>query len=204
MLFSQSLSRVWLYVTHGLQHSRLPCLSPSPRVCSSSCSLIWWCHPTILSSVIPFSCLQSSPVSGSFPMSWLLSSGGQHIGASASDLPMSDWSDLPVSDYSRLIFFRIDWFDLLAVQGTLNSLLQHHKLKASVLWCSVFFMVQLSHLYMMNGKPIALTIWTFVGKMISLLCNMQSMFVIAFIPRSKFLLILWLQSSSQDFWSPRK
>ena len=96
----------------------------------------------------------------------------------------------PFNKYSGLIFFRIDWFDLLAVQGTLKSLLQHHKLKASVLWCSVFFMVQLSYLYMTTGKAIALTIWIFVGKMMSLLCNMQSRFVIAFLPRSKFLLIL--------------
>ena len=96
----------------------------------------------------------------------------------------------PSNKYSGLIFFRVDWFDLLSVQGTLKSLLQHHKLKASFLWCSVFFMVQLSHLYLTTGKAIALTIWIFVGKMMSLLCNMQSTFVIAFLPRSKFLLIL--------------
>ena len=87
MLFSQSLSRVWLYMTHRVQHTRLPCPSPSPRACSNSCSLIWWCHPTISSSVIPFSsCLQSSPVSGSFPMSRLFASSGQSIGASASSV----------------------------------------------------------------------------------------------------------------------
>ena len=99
MLFSQSLSRVWLYMTHRGQHARLPCPSPSPRACSNSCSLIWWCHPTISSSVIPFSsCLQSSPVSGSFPMSWLFVSSNRSIGASASAsvLPMNiqDWFPL--------------------------------------------------------------------------------------------------------------
>ena len=90
---------------------------------------------------------------------------------------------------------RIDWFDLLAVQRTLESLLQHHNSKASVLWDSAFFMVQLSHLYMTTGKTIALTIWTFVGKVRSLL-NLLSRFVIAFLPRSKHLLVSWLQSLS--------
>ena len=110
----------------------------------------------------------------------------------------------PSNKYSGLIFFRIDWFDLLAVQGTLKSLLQQHKLKASVLWCSVFFMVQLSYLYMTTGKAIALTIWIFVGKMMSLLCNMQSRFFIAFLPRSKFLLILWLQSPSSEIFGAQE
>ena len=92
--------------------------------------------------------------------------------------------------------FQIDWFDLLAVQGTLKSLLQHHNLKASILWCSAFFMVQLSHLYMMNGKLRVLIIQTFVGKAMSLLFNMLSRFVIASLPRKKHLLISWLQSPS--------
>ena len=104
----------------------------------------------------------------------------------------------PSNEYSGLIAFRIDWFDLLAVQGTLKSLLQHHSSKASVLWCSAFFMVQLSKLYMTTGKIIALTIQTFVGKVMSLLLNMLSRFVIAFIPRSKLLLISWLQSPSES------
>ena len=95
----------------------------------------------------------------------------------------------PSNEYSRLISFRIDWFDLLAVQGTLKSLLQHHGSKASILWCSAFFMVQLSHLYMTTGKTIGLTLWTFVGKVMSLLLNKLSRFVIAFLPRSKCLLI---------------
>ena len=95
-----------------------------------------------------------------------------------------------------LISFMMDWLDLLAVQGTLKSLLQHHSSKASVLQCSAFFMVQLSHPYMTNGKTIALTIWTFVGKVMSLLFNMLSRFVIAFLPRSNHFLISWLQSPS--------
>ena len=97
----------------------------------------------------------------------------------------------PFSEYSGLISFRMDWFDLLAVQGTLKSLLQHHNSKASILWHSAFFMVQLSHLYMTTGQILALIIWTFVSKMMSLFFNMLSMFVIAFLPRSKHLLISW-------------
>ena len=102
---------------------------------------------------------------------------------------------LPIN-YLGLISFRIDWFDLLAVQGTLKSLLQHHSSKDSVLQCSALFMVQLSHLFMTTGKTIALTIQTFVGKVMSLLYNMLSTLVIAFLPRSKRLLISWLQSPS--------
>ena len=99
------------------------------------------------------------------------------------------FSICPSSEYSGLISFRMDWLDLLAVQGTLKSLLQHHNSKASVLWCSAFFMVQLSHPYMTTGKTIALMRWTFVGKVISLLFNMLSRLDIAFLPRSKGLLI---------------
>ena len=102
----------------------------------------------------------------------------------------------PSSEYSGLISFRTDWLDLLAVQGTLRSLLQHHSSKASILWCSAFFMVQLSHPYMTTGKTIALTRWTFVGKVISLLFNMLSRLVVTFLPRRKCLLISWLQSLS--------
>ena len=98
----------------------------------------------------------------------------------------------PSSEYSALIFFRIDWFDLLVVRGTLKSLLQHHSSKASILWCSPFFMAQLSHPYMTIGKNVPLTIWTFVGKVMLLLFNMLSRLVIAFLPRSKCLLISWL------------
>ena len=93
-----------------------------------------------------------------------------------------------------MISLKFDWFDLLAVQGTLRSLLQHHSSKASILWCSAFFMVQLSHPYMTTGKTIALTIQTLVGKVMSLLFNMLSRLVVTFLPRSKRLLISWLQS----------
>ena len=148
------------------------------------------------SSVVPFSsCFQSCPVSGSFPMSQFFTSGGQSIGVSvsASVHPMNiqDW-------------FPLGWTGVLAVQGTLKTLLQHHSSKASIVWCSAFFIVQLSQPYMTTGKTIALTRWTFVGKVMSLLFNMLSSLVIAFLPRSKCLLISWLQSPLQWFWSPRK
>ena len=100
----------------------------------------------------------------------------------------------PSNEYSGLISFRIDWLDLLAVQGTLKSLLQHQSSKTSVLWCSAFFMFQLSHPHMTTGKTVTLTRWTFVVKVMSVLLNMLSSFVIAFLPRSKYLLISWLQS----------
>ena len=102
----------------------------------------------------------------------------------------------PSNEYSGLISFRIDWLDLLAIQGTPKSLIQHHSSKASILWHSAFFMVQLSHLYMTTGKTVALTIQTFVGKVMSLLFNRLSRFVIAFLLRSKHFLISWLQSPS--------
>ena len=102
----------------------------------------------------------------------------------------------PSNEYPGLISFRIDWFDLLAVQGTLKSLFQHHSSKASILQCSAFFMVQLSHPYMTTGRTIILTIWTFVSKVTSLLFNMLSRFIVTFLPRDKCLLILWLQSPS--------
>ena len=117
---------------HGLQHHRLPCPSPSPGACSNSCPLGQWCHPTILSSVVPFSSsLQSFPASGSFPMSWLFPIRWPKYWNFS-------FSISPSSEYSGLTFFRIDWFDLLAVQGTLKSLLQHHSSKVSVLQCSAF------------------------------------------------------------------
>ena len=166
---------------HGWRHARLPCPSPSTGVCSNSCLLSRWCHLTTSSSLASFSsCLQSFPALASFPMSRLLALGGQSIGASASY--SFQW-------IFRLIFFRIDRFDLLAVQGSLKSLLWHHNLKTSILQCSAFFMGQLSHLYMITGKTIALTRQTFVAKMMFLLFNTLSRFVIAFLQRSKCLLI---------------
>ena len=135
---------------HGLQHTRLPCPSPSLGVCSNSCPLSWWCHPTISSSVDPFSsCLQSLPASGPFPMSRLFTDIRQQNYWSFS------FSISPSKVYSGLIPFRMDWLDLLAVQGILKSLLQHYSLKASILWHSVFFMIQLSYPYMTTGKNIA-------------------------------------------------
>ena len=110
----------------------------------------------------------------------------------------------PSSEHPGLVSFRMDWLDLLAVQGTLKSLLQHHSSKASILRCSAFFTVQLSHPYMTTGKTIALTRWTFVGKIMSLLFNMLSRLVITFLPRSKPLLISWLQSPSAVILEPRK
>ena len=110
----------------------------------------------------------------------------------------------PSKEYSGLISFRVDWLDLLAVHGTLKSLLQHHSSKASVLRCSAFFIVQLSHPHMTTGKTIALTRWTFVGKAMSLLFNMLSRLVITFLPRSKCLLISWLQSPTAVILEPQK
>ena len=110
----------------------------------------------------------------------------------------------PSNEYSGLISFRIDWFDLLAVQGTLKSLLQHPSSEASILCHSAFFTVQISPSYMTNGKAIALTIWIFVGKVMSMLFNMLSRFGIVFLPRIKHLLISWLQSPSAVIWEPKK
>ena len=110
----------------------------------------------------------------------------------------------PSKEHPGLISFRMDWLDLLAVQGTLKNLLQHHSSKASILQCSAFFTVQLSHPYMTTGKTIALTRLTFVGKVMPLLLNMISRLVITFLPRSKRLLISWLQSPSAVIWEPRK
>ena len=109
----------------------------------------------------------------------------------------------PSNEYLGLISFRMDWLDLFAVQGTLKSFLQHHSSKASILRCSAFFIVQLSHPYMTTGKTIALTRWTFFGKVMSLLLNMLSRLVITFLPRSKRLLISWLQSPSAVILEPK-
>ena len=114
------------------------------------------------------------------------------------------FSIIPSNEHPGLIYFRMDWLDLLAVQGTLKSLLQHNSSKASTLQHSAFFIVQLSHPYMNTGKTTALTRWTFVGKVMSLLFNMLSRLVIAFLPRSKHLLISWLQSPSAVILEPRK
>ena len=110
----------------------------------------------------------------------------------------------PSNEYSGLIFFRMDWLDLLAVQGTLKSLIQHHSSEASILWRSAFFIVQLAHPYVTTGKTIALTRWTLVGKVMCLLFNMLPRLVITFLPRSKHLLISWLQSPSAVILEPKR
>ena len=171
---------------HGLQHARPPCPSPIPRACSNSCPLSWWCHPTISSSVVPLLLPPSV-----FPSTRVFSNeSGVHI--RWPKYWSFSFSISPSNEYSGLISFTVDWLDLLAVQGSLKSLLQHHNSKASVLRCSAFFMVQLSHPYMTTGKIIDLTRWNFVDKVISLLFNMLSRLVITFLPRSKRLLISWL------------
>ena len=175
---------------HGLQHARLPCPSLSPRVCSNSCPLRRWCYLTISLSVDLFSsCLQSFPASGSFPMSWLFTTSGQSFGASAlvSVLPMNiqDWFPLGLTGWIFFLF-----------KGFSKVFSKDHSSKASILWCSTFFMVQLLHPFMTTGETIALTIQTFVGKVMSLLFNMLSKFAIVFLPRNNHILTSWLQSPS--------
>ena len=175
----------------GLQHARPPCSSPTPGIYSHSClssmsiksvmpsNHLILCHPLLLPPSIFPSIRVFSNESGlriGWPKYWSFS-----------------FSISPSSEYSGLISFRMDWLDILAVQGTLKTLLQHHSSKASNLRCSAFFIVQLSYPYVTTGKTIALTRWTFVGKVMSLLFNMLSRLVIAFLPRSKRLLISWLR-----------
>ena len=180
---------------HGLKQARPPYPLPAPIIYSNSCPLSRWYHPTISSSVIPFSsCLQFFPSIRVFsnepilcirwPKYWNFS-----------------FSIRPSNEYSGLIAFRMDWLDLSVVQGTLKSLLQHHSSKASIFWHSAFFIVQLSHPYMTTGKTIPLTRWTFVGKVMSLLFN-WSRLIITFLPRGKCLLISWLQSTSAVILEP--
>ena len=160
---------------HELQHARPPCPSPTPGIYPNSCALSWWCHPAISSSVVPFSsCPQSFPALGSFPMSQLFASGGQSIGvsASASVLPMNTQDRCPLG-----------WTSLISLQSKglsrvfSNTTVQNHQF-----FCTqAFFIVQLSHPYMTTGKTIALTVRTFVDKVMSLLFNMLSGLVITFL-----------------------
>ena len=146
------------------------------------------CHPLLLLSLIPPSIRvfsSDSTLSMRWPKDWCFS-----------------FSISPSNEYSGLISFRMGWLDLLAVKGTLKSLLQHHSSKASIFQCSAFFTVQLSHPYMTTGKTIALTRWIFVGKMMSLLFNMLSRLVMAFLPRNKRLFISWQHSPSAVIWGP--
>ena len=192
----QLLCHAGLFATPWTAACRVSHCPPlSSRVCSDPCPLSQSYYLTISSSATPCSfCLQSFPALGSFPMSRLSASGGQSIGALLSVLPMN---------IQGLISFRMDWLDLLAVQGTLKSLLQHHNLKPSLLCHSAFFMVHLSHPYMTTRKTTALTIWTFMGKAMSLLFNALSWLAIAFLPRSKRLLISRLQSPSAVILEPK-
>ena len=190
---AQSCPTLW---SHRSYHARLLCPSLSPRVCSNSCPLSQWCYLTIFSSAALFSfCLQSFPGSGSFPVCQLFPIRWSKYWS---------FSINPSNEYSGLISFRIDWFNFLAVQGTLKGLLQHHILKASVLQHSAFLMLQLSHLNMTTGKTRALTIWRLVSKVMSLLFNKLSRFVIGFLPRSTCLLISWLQSPFTVILEPRR
>ena len=194
----QSLSRVRLFVTPctaarqaslSITNSQsLPKLMSIELVMPSNHLIL--CHPPLLlSSVLPSIRVfpNESALCIRWPKYWSFS-----------------FNISPSNEHSGLISFRMDWLDLLAVQGTLKSLLQHHSSKASVLQCSAFFKVQLSYPYMTTGKTIALTGQTFVDKVMSLLFNMLSRLVIAFFPRSKCLLISWLQSPSAVILEPRK
>ena len=129
---------------HGLQHTRLPCPSPAPRACSNTCPLSQWCHPTISSSGIPFSCLQSFPWSGFFSSESVLRIRWPKYCSFS-------FNSSPSNEHPGLISFRIDWSDILAVQETLKTLLQHHSAKAAILGRSAFFIVQLSHPYTTTG-----------------------------------------------------
>ena len=181
---------------HRLQHARPPCPTPTPGLKLMSIESVMpsnhliLCRPLLLlPSIFPslrvFS--DESALHIRWPKYWSFS-----------------FNISPSNEHSGLISFRMNWLDLLAVQGTLKSLLQHHSWKASILWCSAFFIVQLSYPYMTTGKTTALTRWTFVGKAVSLLFNMLSRLVITFLPRSERLFISWLQSPSAVIWSPPK
>ena len=179
---------------YGPHHTRLPCPSLSPRAYPSSCPLNQWCHPTISSSVAPFSdsvfpsirvFSNESAVQIRWPKCWSF-----------------NFSISPSNEYSGLISFKMDWFDLLAVQRTVKSLLQHLSSKVLILQCSAFFMVQLSHPYMTPGKNIALTTRIFVGKVRSLLFTTLSGLVIAFLSRTNRLLTPGLQSLSAVILEP--
>ena len=200
---------------HDVQHTRPPCPSPTPRVYLNSCPLSRWCHPepfikrlfissnsssseSLISSCHPL--LLLPPI---FPNTRVFSNeSALHI--RWSKYWSFSFNISPSDEHPGLISFRMDWLDLLAVQGTLKSLLQHNSSKASILWHSAFFVVQLLHPYMTTAKTIALTRRKFVGKVMSLLFNMLSRLVITFLPRSKCLFISWLQSPSAVILEPKK
>ena len=182
---------------HGLQHARLPCPSPTPRAYSSSSPSSWWSYPTISSCrpiLLPPSIFPSIRV---FFNNFVLCIRWPKYWSFSFSISRSN-------EHTGLISLRMDWLDLLALQGSLKSLLQHHSSKASILWLSIFLTVQLSNLYITTGKTIALTRWTLVGKVMSLLFNMLSRLVIAFLLRRKHLLISWLQSPTAVILEPQK
>ena len=187
MLFWDN-NEVSVQLCHSVVSDSFPCPSPTPRACSNSCPSSRWCHPTFSTSVVPFStCLQSFPASESFPVSQLFTSGGQNIGVSASTsvflINTQDW-------------FPLGWIGWISLQSKAfsrvfsNSIVQKHQFFGTQpsLW---------SNSHMTTGKTIALTRWTFVGKVMSLLFNMLSRLVMTFLPRTKRLLISWLQSPSK-------
>ena len=184
---------------HELQHARPSCPSPTPGVHPNPCPSSWWCHPAS-HLILCHPLLLLSPIFPSirvFPNESALCIRWPKYWSSSFNISLS-------SEHPGLISFRMDWVGLLAVQGTLKSLLQHHSSKASILRCSAFFIVQPSHAYLTTGKIIALTRQTFVDKVMSLLFNMLSRLVITFFPRSKCLLISWLQSPSAVILEPPK
>ena len=192
----QSLSHVWFFAWTAACQASLSITSSQSLLkllsieSEMSSNHLIFCRPllllpSILSNIRVFS--NESVLCIRWPKDWSFS-----------------FSISPSNEYSGLISFRIDWFDLLAVQGTLKSLFQHHSSKASILQRSAFFIVQLLHPYVTTGKTIALTRWTFVSKVMSLLFNMLSRLVITFLPRKKHLLISWLQSLSAVIWSSPK
>ena len=182
---------------HGLQHTRLPCPSATPDLAQTHVrwvsDAIQPSHPLSTPLLLPsiFPSIRVFSNESALCIRWPKYGG-------------FSFSISPSNEYSGLISFKIDWLDLLVVQGPLKSLLQYHSSKASILRCSAFFMVQLSHLYMTTGKTIALTSGNFVRKVMSLFYNMLSRLAIAFIPRSKHLLISWLQSPFAVILEPKK
>ena len=193
----QSLSHFWLFSTPWTAARQASLSFTLSWSCTNSCPLNWWCLPTISSSSPPLFLLPSI-----FP--------SIRVFSNESTLHISwpnDWSFsfgiCSSNKYLKLISLRIDWIDLLAFQGNLNSLLQHHRSKASILWHSAFFIVQLAHPYMTTRRITALTIWTIVSKVMCLLFNMLSRFATAFLPMKKHLSVSWLQLPSAVILEPK-
>ena len=190
--FSRSVVSYSLW-PHESQHARPPCPSLTPGVHSNSGPSSQWCHPAHL--ILCHLLLLLPPI----PPSIRVFSNESTLRMRRPKYWSFSFSIVPSKEHPRLISFRMDWLNVLAVQGTLKSLLQHHSSKASILWHSAFFTVQLSHPYMTTGKTITLTRWTFVGKVMSLILNMLYRLVITFLPRSKHLLISWLLKYNYSF-----